>query len=308
MGRLTQMAVFAAVVEQEGFTAAARELGLAKSTVSRHISELEERLGARLLQRTTRSVRPTDIGRLYYDRCVSVVEEADEADRVATAQLDVPSGRLTVAAPPPFASRYLMEPITAFLREYPEVDLDLRLDDRLLDIVEEGIDLAIRVAPLEDSSLVARQLGPSHSALVASPDFIARHGTPTRIEELASLPVLGHALFTQRTIHLYGPDGGEVPVQISGRFRVNDGNALLRATQAGLGVALAPDFLVGELVQRGELVPVLPEWGERPRVVHALYPNRRYLSAKVRVFLDQLVDRFTPEPPWKAFCPPARAE
>lgn len=304
MGRLTQMAVFAAVVEHEGFTAAARELGLAKSTISRHIAELEDRLGARLLQRTTRTVRPTEIGLAYYDRCVEVVSAADEADRAATAQLDVPAGRITVAAPPPFASRYLMEPLAAFLRDYPEVEIDLRLDDRLLDIVEEGIDLAIRVAPLEDSSLVARRFGLSHSALVASPAFLAEHGAPRGIELLAELPVLGHALFTQRSIHLHGPDGRVVPVELSGRMRVNDGNALLHAALAGLGVVLAPDFLVGEYVHRGELVPVLPEWTEQPRVVHALYPHRRFLPATVRVLLDRLVQAYTPEPPWKAFCPP----
>ena len=157
MGRLVQMTVFVGVVDAGGFSAAARELGLAKSTVSRHIAELEARLGVRLLQRTTRSVRPTELGLAYYERCVQVVTDADEADRMLTAKLPVPSGRLVVAAPPRFATRYLIDPIASFLDRYEDVEIDLVLDDRMVDVVDDGIDLAIRVSRMADSALVARR-------------------------------------------------------------------------------------------------------------------------------------------------------
>ncbi len=301
MGRLVQMTVFTAVVDAGGFSAAARALGLAKSTVSRHVAELEERLGVRLLQRTTRAVRPTELGLAYYERCVQVVADADEADRVLTSRLPMPSGRLTIAAPPQFAARYLMAPIHEFLNAYPDVEVNLVLDDRFVDVVDDGIDVAIRVSRLEDSSLVARRLGVCRSGFVGAPSLIERFGLPKTLDDVLAMPGVGHALFLKRPLIVQGPDGQEVHAQPVSRFQANDGDALIASAVAGIGVAWAPDFLVQEHLQAGRLIHLLPDWTEPKRVVHALYPHRRHLSAKVRAFIDSLVDRFADDPPWRAF-------
>jgi DNA-binding transcriptional LysR family regulator len=298
MGRLTQMAVFAAVVDAGGFTAAAHELGLAKSTVSRHIAELEERLGVRLLQRTTRRMQPTELGRAYYERCVQVVADAEEADRLVTERLPTPKGRLVVGSAPEFASRYLVGPLTSFLEAFPEVEVELRLADRLVDLIDEGLDVSIRIAPMTDSSFVARQLGPSRSYFVASPRYLERHGTPKEFGDLADHRGVGHPLFPYRNLSLTGPGGQVRQVRLGSHLTANDGEAVVSALVAGAGIGWLPDWLAKPYLRDGSLVTLLTEWTEPPRTVHALYPHRRHLSAKVRAFLDHLLDSFGDPPPW----------
>ncbi len=299
MDRLTQMTVYVTVVDEGSFTSAATELGIAKSTVSRHVAALEDRLGVRLLNRNTRSLRPTDIGKAYYDRCARIVGDAAEADRSITDQGDVPLGTLRITAPKIFATQYVIGTVRRYMAQWPEVTVELSADDRLVDVVDDGYDVAIRIARPSDSGLVAKKLGESWHVLVASPDWLQKNKAPAHPAELEN-----HALVTRiggsETLSLHGPDG-EVRFPRNGAFRTNDGHALITALLQGLGIGYAPDFMVRPYLQQGRLTRILPDWSDTGRPVYALYPHRRLLSPKVRVFLDMLSEDLGSPAPWE--CP-----
>ncbi len=292
------MAVFARVVETGSFTRAAEALGLAKSTVSKQVARLEDRLGARLLQRTTRRVVPTDVGAAFYERCRRIVAEAEEAEQAVTRLQSTPRGLLRVNGPVSFGTRYLAPALPRLLAACPELEIDLVLNDWYVDLVTEGYDVAVRIGTLDDSSLVARRLAEMRLILVASPAYLQAAGVPSHPRDLAGHACLRYAYQRTTGWRLHDATGEEVRVAVRGQLRANSGEALLRAARADAGVVLVPEFMAAADLAAGRLVRVLPAWTGPFGAVHAVWPTSRHLSAKVRAFVDFLVELFDP-PPWR---------
>lgn len=291
MDRLTEMEVFTRVVELGGFTEAAKKLGLSKSAVSKHVATLETRLGARLLTRTTRRVSPTEIGLAYFDKAGDVLRAAAEADAMATAMQDAPTGELRISAPLSFGLRHVSPAVASFLRRYPAVSARLQLDDRRVELVAEGFDVAIRIGDLPDSTLIARKLAETDLCLVASPDYLAARGTPESVEALSDHDLLHYTNNAAGALwRLRGAHGEERTVRIGGRLSVNNGDALACAARDGLGIVLGPHFIVADLLASGALVEVLPERRPAPIGVYAVYPSGRFPQPKLRVFIDHLAE------------------
>lgn len=287
---LNEIVVFAKVVEAGSFVGAARELGMPKSTVSRKVSELEARLGARLLQRTTRQLSLTDAGRAYYGHAARVLLELGEAELAVTRMQEVPRGVLRVTTP--INLGYLGRLFTTFLERFPEVKLEMVCTHRVVDLVEEGFDVSIRVGPLADSSLIARHLGSEKSHLVASPGFLAKHRRPEVPADLHAMPMLVFsALPDHTTWHLVRGEE-RTKVSVEPRFAVNDFDLVYRAVIDGLGVALMPSHLANDDLQQGRLVRLLPEWCTPSAQFHAVYPSTRHLSPKVKAFVEHLQAEF----------------
>jgi DNA-binding transcriptional LysR family regulator len=288
MQQLEGIMAFVTVVDEGGFSPAARRLGVAKSTISKRIRSLEDRLGARLLNRTTRSQSLTEVGAAYYERCSAIVDAAREAEAAVTHQQTTPHGRLRLSAPMSFGQRYLDPVIAEFLRGHPNAELELDLDDRTIDVVDEGYDLAIRIGSISESSLVMRELLSSRFCIVASPGYLAKRGSPHTPDELFEHDCLLYSY--QRSGDSWRFDGPDGPLQVrvTGRMRANNGDALAQAASAGLGLALLPDFIVEREISAGRLCTVLDDWCQQRVAVHAVYPHNRHLSAKVRVFVDLL--------------------
>jgi len=293
---LNEIVVFSKVVHAGSFTAAARELDMPKSTVSRKVSELEERLGARLLQRTTRKLSLTDVGQAYYQHAQRVVAEMEAAERAVTRMQDVPRGLLRVTTPLNFG--FLGSIVTSFLKRYPEVQLDLMCADRVVDLIEEGFDLAVRTGHLSDSTAIARDLGGLKSYVVASPGFLKEHGTPKTPEDLVGVSCVVFGAGTDRTRWKLQRDGKETAINVTPRLTVNDFDFLEEATLAGMGVAVVPVFRCIRLLREGKLQRVLPEWCSAEIPLHIIYPSTRHLSPKVKAFTDHLREQMLP-PPWE---------
>ena len=298
MENLTGMVVFARVVAAGSFTAAARELGLSKSTVSKQVAHLEDRLGVRLLNRTTRRLGLTEVGRAFYARCARIVAEAEEAE-LAVSRLDAePRGTLRVNAPVSFGVRHLGPALAAFLAQYAKLKVDLTLADRFVDLVEEGYDAVVRIAALPDSALIARKVAVSRRFVCASPAYFDANGRPTQPRELAGHNCLGYLyLATQDAWPFRGPQG-PLAVRVSGSLNTNNGEVLLAAALAGLGVAFLPTFICGGALADGRLEAVLTEFEAEPQGIHVVYPHARHLSAKVRAFVDFMAGRFGASPSW----------
>jgi DNA-binding transcriptional LysR family regulator len=293
MDRLAEMEAFVHVVDQGGFTDAARKLGVSKSAISKHVASLESRLAVRLLNRTTRRVSPTEIGLVYYDRAKTVLKDATEADDLVTAMQAEPRGALRISAPVSFGIAHLSSAVADFLAAYPEVEIHLVLDDRFVEIVAEGFDLAIRIGNLTDSSLRARRLAESGAHLVAAPAYLARAGTPAGVEDLGAHQLLHYSnLSTGNAWKLRGPGGQERQIRVGGRLTANNGDSLRRAAEAGLGIALQPAFILGDALRTGRLVEVLPDCRPEPLGIYALYPPGRFTQPKLRVFIDFLAEHF----------------
>jgi DNA-binding transcriptional LysR family regulator len=297
---LSGMAVFAKVVEARSFTAAAAELGMSKSAVSKQISRLEDRLGARLLNRTTRRLSLTETGAAFYDRCARVVAEAQEAELAVTNLQSEPRGTLRVNAPMSFGHLHIAPAIPDFLTRYPEVRVDMTMNDRFVDLIDEGFDIAIRIARLTDSSLIARRLAPDRRVLCGAPAYFAKHGEPRTPDDLAAHNCLSYAYVSDADQWQFIDGEGTRAVSVRGNLRANNGDAIRQALLAGLGVAVLPAFIVGPDVQAGRLKEVLSDYLPNRASVYAVYPHSRHLSAKVRVFVDFLADRFGPSPYWDA--------
>lgn len=295
---LAAMAVFARVVEERSFTQAAGALGRSKSAVSKAVSQLEDRLGARLLNRTTRRLSLTEAGTAYYESAARILAEAAEADSAVSALQDEPRGTLRINAPMSFGQRHLAPAIGAFLERYPELRLDITLNDRIIDLVGEGYDVAVRIAALPDSSLIAAKLAPNRRLVCASPDYLARAGTPRHPQDLRRHNCFGYTYqATGNNWRFVGPEG-PVTVRVTGTLSANNGEILKAAMRQGLGLGLVPSFSVTDELKSGELVAVLPDYSDTETSVYAVYPHSRHLSAKVRAFVDFLRDRFGPEPYW----------
>ncbi|MGI0028305.1 MAG: LysR family transcriptional regulator [Nitrososphaera sp.] len=307
MDRMTAMVVFAQVVEAESFSGAARRLGLSKSSVSKHVTQLEDRLGAQLLHRTTRRLSLTEVGRAFYERCAQIVREVEEAELEVGNAYEAPQGLLKVNAPMSFGQLRLAPVIAEFLGRHPKVRVEMVLDDRVVNTIEGGFDVTIRVArALADSSLIARRLAPNRVVVCGSPAYLARRGVPRTPAELVRHDCLLYTYLASRDAwHFVGPEGEEW-VSVSGSFRANNGDALREAAIAGLGLAQLPSFIVGADLARGALQAVLVAFEDRSTAIWALHSPTRHLSTKVRAFLDFLAERFGPEPQWDRAAAPSR--
>lgn len=303
MDRFVSMSVFVRVVESSSFAATARHFNISPAMASKHVQALEARLGARLLNRTTRRVSPTEVGQGYYERCRQILAELDEADRAASDLQGAPRGLLRINAPLSFGIGHLGPAIADFLATYPEVSIDLALNDRYVDLLEEGFDLAVRIGQLADSSLIARRLAPVRLVACASPDYLARAGVPEAPRQLGQHNCLCYTLTARRGEWQFtGPDGHEESVQVSGRFQSNNGDVLATLAIRGEGIVLSPLFLVWQHLDAGRLVPLLPGYKPREAGLHAIYPPGRNLSRKVRTFVDFLAARFGREDCWRGAC------
>jgi len=300
MDRAAEMEVFVKVAEELSFSAAARGLNQTPSAVSRQIARLEDRLGVRLFNRTTRRISLTDLGIAFHERCTRILADMEEAER-AVSQLDAaPRGRLRVTSSIAFAQYQLVPVLPTFLEQYPEVQIDLVLSDTIVDMIDEQVDLAVRIARLPDSAMIARKLADNRRAVVAAPSYLQRRGRPQNPADLAQHDCL---LFsnapTLNTWHFDGPDGRQ-SVHVKGRFEANSGFAIYEAAIQGLGIARLSTFLIGEDIRAGRLVRLMETWpDDADSSIYAVYPHRRHLSPKVRAFVDFLAGRFGPTPPWE---------
>jgi DNA-binding transcriptional LysR family regulator len=291
MDRLAAIRVFVSVAEEGGFSAAAQELGLSKSAASRQISALEEALGAQLLKRSTRSVKLTDSGYAYLERCRALLTDLDEADRAVAALHNEPRGLLKINAPMSFGVSHAAPAVADFMTRYPDLQVALILNDRFVDPYEEGFDVTLRIGELEDSSLAARKLALVEMGLYAAPSYIEKHGRPREPRDLKSHWALHYgrpAANPEWTLR----GASEPSVAIRYRLCSNNGDALRVAAVAGLGIAMIPAFLVRDEVQKGSLVTLLDGFEPKPITLYAIYPPTRFLAAKVRVFIDFLAERF----------------
>jgi DNA-binding transcriptional LysR family regulator len=284
-------------VERGSFTLAADDLALSRAVVSKYISRLEERLGVRLLHRTTRRLSLTEAGAALFEASRAALEKMEEAQaEIARFQAE-PRGRLKVSAPMSFGILHLAPALADFARTHPAVGLDLKLDDRFVNLVEEGIDVAVRIGVLTDSSLVARKLASTRSVVCASPAYLAEHGEPETPEDLASHNCLLYSyLSTANVWRFTAPDGREVPVAVTGNLRVNNGMVNTEAALAGMGIVMTPTFYVADLLRTGKLRRVLEGYKLAELGIHAVYPQHAHVPPKVRVFVDFLARRFGKKP------------
>lgn len=297
MDHLTGMAVFAKVVETGTFTGAAQAMGLSKGAVSKQIAKLEDRLGARLLNRTTRRSSLTEVGAAFYERCRRIVAEAEEAELAVTRLHAEPRGTLRVNLPMSFGMLHMADALPDFMAAYPEISLDVTLDDRVVNVVDEGFDVVIRITDLPDSSLIARRVAPFRIATCAAPAYWDAHGRPKHPDDLRQHACLLYSYLSNLNEWRYrGPDG-PFAVRVDGPMRGNNGDLLRAAAVAGLGVVRSPTFIVGCELVAGRLEQVLTEYEDDDRGIYAVYPHNRHLSAKVRAFVDFMAERFA-DPQW----------
>lgn len=293
MDTLTRMRAFVDVVEAEGFSAAARKIGRSKALLSKYVRELEDELGALLLNRTTRQFSLTEAGHTYYRTAADILKEIDNlADLVREKNADL-KGRLRISAPRTFVDAAVGQSLIDFGKAHPDLMLEVFADDRFVDLVEEGLDAAIRITRLDDSGLIARKLAPFTLKVCAAPEFLAETGAVTHPSDLARLPCIvdtnARSLNTWRFIE---PDGTPFSVSVKARLEVNSPIAAMRAAISGLGFAILPDFVARADIAAGRLIPLFENRVPTDRGIYAIYPHRRYLPAKVRIFVDELTAWF----------------
>lgn len=294
---LNDIVVFTKVVETRSFTGAAEQLGLPKSTVSRKLAQLEERLGVRLVQRTTRKLALTEIGQAYYERCSRIVSDVALAEQLVTDMQATPRGRVRVTAPVDLAMRHLGTIVARFIDMTPDINIEIDASDRIVDLIEEGYDIAIRFGTLPESTLIARKLCTIGAVLCAAPSYLERRGMPKTIDDLEDA---SRVLFTPspRT-QSWTLESGNATYELGrpAKFACNNVGAIREATLAGAGIALLTDFMVADDIASGLLVHVLPDWRVRPIDCHAVYPARQNLPPRITLFLDHLAKALNP-PPW----------
>jgi DNA-binding transcriptional LysR family regulator len=301
MDRVTAMQVFAQVVETGSFAKAADRLALSTSAASRQVAELETHLQTRLLNRTTRRVSLTESGRAFYERAVQLLADLAEAEQEAASAAVVPRGTIRLTTSVNFGVRHVAPAIAAFLGEHREVRFDVSLSDRVVDLVEEGFDLAIRVGAPTSENLVARKLGETRLVPCAAPAYLAEHGAPKTPEDLAEHNCFTYEYVSPRDVWRFRDrSGAERTVRVSGRLHSNNGDLLAEAAASGAGIVFEPAFIVGPEVRAGRLVPLLQDFMPPPVPIYALYPSRKHLSAKVRRFVEFLVERFAHAEDWSA--------
>jgi DNA-binding transcriptional LysR family regulator len=298
MDRLTSLTVFGRVVDCGGFSAAARRLNMSVTMVSNHVLALEERLGVRLLNRTTRKVSLTEVGKAYYDRTVQILSELDEADRIAGELQAKPQGTLRLYTSMHIV-RFLAPVISDFMNRHPAIAIELTVGERMIDLIEEGFDLAIRTLPPPDSSLIARNLTPWRCILCCSPAYLETHDAPQRLEDLTTHNCLRYAFYPYgNEWHFEGPDGKPASVRVSGNVVSNSGDTLRHLALNGHGLFLAPTFLIADDIRGGRLVRLLEDYLPVEFAISAIYPHRHHLSTKVRSFIDFVAERFAAHSKW----------
>jgi len=299
MDRFASITAFVRVTESNGFSAAARRLKLSKAAVSDQVQALENELGVRLLNRTTRRVSLTEIGREYYERCAQILHDLDEADQAAHATQLAPRGLLRVHCNQGIA-RFVTSVATDYLARHPAVSVDLRTGDELIDLVEEGFDVAISPLTPPDSTLVRRRLGAMSVRLYAAPSYLENHPAPQKPADLAEHNCLRYAhLLWGDEWHFLDADANEVKTRVSGSLITNNVQAIRAAGAAGIGLVMMSPITISDLLLSGVLVPVMPGYQLPEFEINALYPHRRHITAKLRFFLDMLVDRFADERRWQ---------
>jgi DNA-binding transcriptional LysR family regulator len=298
MDRFSAMQVFSQVVESGSFSTAAAKLGVSATAASRQVADLESHLGTRLLNRTTRKVSLTESGRAFYERCAQLLADLREAEEEAARAAIVPRGTIRLAAAVAF-TRHVAPAIAEFLARHGEVRFDVSLADRMVDLVEEGFDVAIRIGTTGSDNLVARKVGETRIVPCASPAYLAAHGAPQTPEALAA-----HNCFTYEYVKpsgvwfFRGPDGAERTVRVHGNLHSNSADLHAELAARGVGIVFEPAFVVGDEIRAGRLVPLLQDYEPAPLPIYAVYPSRRHLSAKVRVFVDFLMGKFAAARDW----------
>lgn len=293
MDTLTRMRAFIDVVEAEGYSAAARKIGRSKALLSKYVRELEDELGALLLNRTTRQFSLTEAGHTYYQRATEIIREVENLQDAVRDSSGGVKGRIKISAPRTFADAEIGRCLADFCIDHPDIILDIRLDDRFVDLVEEGFDLAIRITRMQDSSLIAKRLSAFRSVLCAAPALLERVGKPERPEDLATLPcIVDTNGRTRNNWPFRNAEGNAISVQVSGPMEVNSPLTTRVATVKGLGFATLPDFIAQPEIDSGRLVTLLDEFINTDGGIYAVYPHRRYLPAKVRVLVDYLAKWF----------------
>ncbi len=299
MDRLAAMQAFARVAETRSFSEAARRLRVSKSVLSRQVAALEAELGVRLFHRTTRALTPTEIGQAYYTRVSRILADIEETEQSIGHLQGAPRGRLKINAPMSFGYSHLAPALPDFLSANPEVEVDLVMNDRTVDLIEEGFDVAVRIGRLADSSLVAKRIAPMRLAVCASPGYLAERGTPATPADLKNHCCL---LYSNDSApeewRFTTPEGAAWPVTVKGRLCANNGDALRHAALKGVGVVRLPSFIIGQDLQAGALVSLLSDYIIQDSALYAIYPEARHLSPKVRAFVDFLGQRFGPHPYW----------
>jgi DNA-binding transcriptional LysR family regulator len=292
MDKFQEMQAFTAVVDAGSFVRASEALVMSKAAVSRQIAELETRLGVRLLHRTTRKLSLTQEGEVFYARCRELLGALDEAEAEVTARSGQAVGTLKVSAPVSFGLLHLASLWAGFMAAHPDVSLDITLSDRIVDLVEEGFDVAVRIARLPSSSLVSRQLSSTRMVLCATPEYLKVHGSPGQVSELAQHQVLAYTLLSMGESWEFDGPQGQVSVKVMPRMRSNSGDTCRAVALGDQGLILQPAFLVAEDLRSGRLVEVLPEYRSLELGIYALYPTRKHVLPKVRLLIDYLVESF----------------
>lgn len=293
---LSRIRAFVQVYDAGGFSAAARRYGRSKALLSKFVTDLEDYLGVRLMNRTTRQLSLTEAGEAYYREASQLLQQFDELDAAISERTAAPRGLIRISAPRNFGERTLAPVIFAFLAKHPQVSIDLRLEDRYVDLVEEGIDLALRISNLADSSLIARKIADMGVACVAAPSLLEQHGTPTVPDDLRRLPCIIDTNLQGQANWRFTEGGKTISVHVEGPVRVNSPLAAAQAARLGLGVALLPSYLAEEELKSGAFVSLLRSFLPDGQTLQAVYPHRRHLSGKVRALIDHLVEWFAANP------------
>lgn len=298
MDTLTSMKVFAAVVDAGTFAAASDRLDMSRAMASKYVAHLEEHLGTRLLQRTTRKLTLTESGASYYERCVQILADISSAEESALHHTETPRGTLRITMPVSFGILHMGPAISAYLKQHPDVKVDILVTDRRVDLLEEGLDLAIRIGSLPESGLIAKRLASDRIAITASPDYLKHHGRPKKPLDLEQHNCLTYSYAASGDEwKLTGP-GGAYAIKVAGSMRASNGDMVRLAALEGLGLMRQPRFLCGEDLRQGRLEEVLGDYNAGEIGIYAVYPSRKYLSAKVRTFVDFLSASFALKSEW----------
>jgi len=298
LDRIADIIAFVRTADARSFTLAAEQLGLSRSAIGKRIARLEERFGLRLLHRTTRSVTLSDEGRVFYERCVRILADLDDTETAMATRTQTPRGRLHLNLPVSFGRLHVLPVLHGYMRRWPELTVTVGFVDRYVNLIDEGVDLAIRIGGADDSGLMARTLAPHRLVMCATPDYLSAHGTPDTIADLARHSCLtfthaGRAVEWRFTI-----DGTPQARPVEGRFSASNAEALRDAVLAGHGIGQLATFLVGDDIRAGRLVRLLDQHATEGEPVRAVYPSRQHLAPKVRQFIDLLVESWSPVPPW----------
>jgi DNA-binding transcriptional LysR family regulator len=293
VNKLAGMEMFVRVVESGSFSAAAAISRVWATMVAKHIRAIEDRLGARLLHRTTRRQQLSDVGRLYYERCKQALADVELAEASASELQSSPRGRLRLIAPVSFGSHSLVPVLSEYMNQHPDVSIELTLDNRRPHLLDEGFELGIHIGDIDEPGLVARPLRPYRRRLAAAPAYLARHGQPEHPEQLGVHECLGPSYWRRHDLwRLVGPNGETCNVAVQGRFTANQGNALRIAALNGIGIALQPEAVLADDLAAGRLLPVLPDWSLAPSPMYLIYAQNRRPTAKLRSAIDFLLARF----------------